>query len=199
LLFTVFPHSVDLGDYERQLYSFFAFLLLHSEFALESAEARHALTVGSFNGRTQVAWYWWRQADSATDHGAKLYRERLKYLLTDVWPLEQELREEGASGNLARLAMCSGTEFPDAVATILPLLSKGTRPHDVIWSLKEKDLAETYPDATLALVDAVVGDELEAWGWPYLRELLRRISAVSAGLMEDPRFVRLDALVREFE
>ncbi len=199
LLLTVFPHSGELGDYERQLYSFFAFLLLHPDLKLESAEARDALTVGSSNGRTQVAWYWWRQADSATDYGAKLYRERLKYLLTDVWPLEQELREESASANLAMLAMCCGTEFPDAVATILPRLSKVNRAHNVIWLLKEKDLAEMYPDATLALVDAVVGDELEAWGWPDLRALLRRISAVSAALTDDPRFVRLDALVRQFE
>ena len=127
-----------------------------------------------------------------------LYRERLKYLLNDVWPIEQELREVGSSENLAQLAMCCGTEFPDAVATVLPLLSKLTRPEGVLWFLKEKDLAEKYPGDTLKLIDGVLDDE-PAWGWEELRELLGRISATVPELRDDPRFLRLNALLRRFE
>ena len=92
LLVKVFPQSSELGEAETQFYSFFAFLLLLSEFELEPSEARGALTSGSPKGRSQVAWYWCRQADSGTDYGANLYRERLKYLLSEVWPVERASR-----------------------------------------------------------------------------------------------------------
>jgi hypothetical protein len=139
LLLKVFPHSAALGDYEDQFYSFFAFLLLHADYALDTRDARNALSVATPKGRAQVAWYWWRQADSATDYGATLYRERLKFLLTNVWPIERELRDEAASENLAKLATCCSSAFPDAVETILPLLSKLREPYAVVLTFKEGD------------------------------------------------------------
>jgi hypothetical protein len=198
-LLKVFPHSDDLGRYEDQFYSLFASVLLHADLDLESAEARHALTVGSPKGRSRVAWFWWRQADSSTDYGEKLYWERLKYLLTDVWPLDRELRGEGSSHHLAELATCCGTAFPDSVATIIPLLTELSRPHEFIWSFQQKDLAERYPEASLALIDAVVGNVIEVWGWQDLRGLINRILAVEFTLAVDPRLVRLQALLRHFE
>jgi len=83
-------------------------------------------------------------------------------LLTTVWPLEQELREEGSSCNLALLAIECGTEFPDAVATITPLLTTVSDPHDVLWGLKDKDHPEQqHPEPTFTLIDAVVGERIE--------------------------------------
>jgi hypothetical protein len=199
LFLDVFPHSQKLGQHEGDLYSLLAFILLRENFPLGPEEARRALTVGSSKGRSRVAWYWWRQADSATEYGATLFRERLKYLLTDVWPLEQELKEEGSSENLARLALCCGMEFETAVPTITPLLAKLPSVGRFIWSLARKDHADRYPSATLALMDSLIGAEIDASGWRDLRELLTRISTAQPGLVGDPRFARLTALVQRFE
>jgi len=199
LLLDVFPHTSELGEHESHLYSLFAFVLLHDDFTLEAEQARRALTVGSSKGRTQVAWYWWQQTNSATDYGATLFRERLKYLLTAVWPLDLELKEEGSSENLVRLASCCGTEFPNAVATIIPRLTKMKKPEMIIWSLKEKDLAHKYPVAMLALLDSFIADEIESWAWKDLNALLTKISAAEPSLNGDPSFMRLHALVQRFE
>ncbi len=202
LLLGVFPHSAALGDYEDQFYSLFAFRPPHADYALDARDARNALTIATPKGRAQVAWYWWRQADSATDYGATLYRERLKFLLTNVWPIERELREGAASANLAKLATCCSSAFPDAVDTILPLLAKLREPHDVVLTLKEDSqasLVEKYPGAVLALLDAVTGDQIAYWAWQDFRALLSQISAANPALAEDARFVRLDAIVRAFE
>jgi hypothetical protein len=191
LLLKAIPHSDDLGKYENQLYSFLGFILLRADYEIDPADARHALTIASPKGRAHVAWFWWRQSDSATDYGATLYRDRLKYLLTSVWPLEQELRDESASGNLARLAACCSSEFPDAVATILPLVCRLGRSRDIVWSLKDKDVADKFPEPTLALLDAVIGEDFEPWNAPYLRGVLDRLM-VEPQLADDPRFRRLD-------
>lgn len=199
LMLKALPHSGDLGRYEDSIYSVLAFILLDPDFELTATDARQALTVASRLGRSRVAWYWWRQADSTTDYGEKLYKERLRFLLTDVWPVDLALREEGLSQNLARLAMCCGNAYPDAVALISPLLSKLSHPHDIVWAFREKDLPERYPDATLALLHAIIGVVIEAWGWQDLKALLDRIVVADPRLVEDPRAVRLRALLRQFE
>jgi hypothetical protein len=198
LFLKVFPHSAQLGELENQLYLLFGDVLLHEEFPLEPSDARHALTVGSAAGRAQVAWLWWRQADSATDYGATLFRDRLKHLLTSVWPLELELRDERTSEWLAGLALCCGTEFEDAVKTITPLLTKITTAH-FLWSLGQNDHADKYPRATLALIDALIGEQIKPWGLKDLNELLTRISKAGPELATHPTYKRLDALLRPFD
>jgi hypothetical protein len=158
------PNSSRLGDLEDQFYSVFAFILLHEEFTLDSQEARTALRVGTPKGRAHVAWYWWRQVDSATDYGATLFRERLRYLLTDVWPLEVDLDDEASSANLARLTSCCGTEFESAVQTVAPRLAKIRRPHGLLFAFQKKDFADRYPAATLLLLNTIIGDHDEVWG-----------------------------------
>jgi len=199
LLLKVFPHSGEFGDYEQQLYSFFAFILLNAEFTIEALDARRALTVGSSAGRAQVAWYWWRQVDSADDYGAKLYRSRLKFLLTEIWPLEQDLRDQTSSENLAELATCCSTQFPDAVTVIVRYVARMADPSSLLFSMREKQVVEQYPEATLTLLDAIIGDDIQPWAWPDLRELLRKIQGADRALEADPRFVRLNALVRQFD
>jgi hypothetical protein len=193
------PNSWKLGDFEDQFYSVFAFILLHEEFALNPREARTALKLGTPKGRSHVAWYWWRQVDSATDYGGTLFRERLKYLITDVWPLEVDLEDEASSGNLVRLASCCGTEFENAVQTVAPRLAKIARPLSLLFAFRGKDHPDRYPAATLTLLDAIIGDYDEIWATQYLRELLTRISRADPTLSEDPRYLRLDALARRFE
>jgi hypothetical protein len=188
-----------LGKAATQFYSVFAFVLLHEEFVIDAADARLALTRASSEGRSQLAWYWWRQTDSATEYGATLFRERLKYLLTEVWPLELDVREEGTSSNLARLASSCGTAFQDAVAVIVPLLATIDDTATFLWSFKDKDHAEKYPESALALINAIVGDHVDVWSWPHLRNILERIAAAQPALTSDIRFARLDELVRRYE
>ncbi|MDQ2777319.1 MAG: hypothetical protein M3Y57_20735 [Acidobacteriota bacterium] len=199
LFLGVISHSAELGDAERQFYGLFAFVLLAADIPIDPVAARGALQRATSAGRSYVVEYWWQHAESATDYGATLYRERLEYLLTRIWPLEKELRQSGASIGLARLAMACGTAFPDAVKTIAPLLTKADELNDVLWTLKDKDHPERFPDATLTLLDAIMGDQIERWCWPDLRAILTRLTTVQPSLSADPRLARLDALLRTFE
>jgi hypothetical protein len=53
----------------------------------------------------------------------------------------------------------------------------------------------------LTLVDAIVGQQISVWSWRDLRAVLNRISTSIAepDLRDDPRFLRLDAVVRQYE
>jgi hypothetical protein len=199
LLLRAVPHSADLGNAEEQFYAFLAFILLKPDIPLDAPDARRALQQATPKGRSEVAWYWSQQAASATDYGATLYRARVKFLITNVWPLEQELREENSSSHLARLAVGCGTEFPDAVETVIPLLIPVNDPHDLLFILKDTDHPEKHTEPTLALINAIVGNQIEPWGWPDLRALLTRLTTAQPGLAGDPRFIRLDTLLHRFE
>jgi hypothetical protein len=62
--------------------------------------------------------------------------------------MEIGLKEPLSSSYLALLASCSGTAFPDAVATVSPLLMQIEDPRLFLNSFKRKDNAERYPEAS---------------------------------------------------
>ena len=72
-------------------------------------------------------------------------------------------------------------------------------PSSLLSSLREKQVAECHPEATLSLLDAIIGDDIQQWSWLNLRELLQKVTTAARALEADPRFVRLYGLVRRFE
>jgi len=79
------------------------------------------------------------------------------------------------------------------------MLMKIEDPQLFLSFFKDKDHAERYPEASLTLIDSVVGHHISVWSWTDLRDILTRISAAQPNLRNDPRFLRLDELVRQFE
>jgi hypothetical protein len=120
------PHAPKLGKSEKAFYQFFGFLLLHSEFVFDPDERQRWLREISADGRHEISWVWMQQTNNATDYGAKVYRERLRSLLHDLWPQENDLKDDSTSNNLGQLALGCSTEFPDAVKTVIPLISRVT-------------------------------------------------------------------------
>jgi hypothetical protein len=194
----MFPISQQLGQSEEQLYAVLAWVLLQEGYPLAPVDARRALTKGTLKGRARVAWYWTVQVDSDTEYGAALFRERLKVLLESVWPIEREFLDESISKSFAHLALCCGSEFPNAVDVLRGFLVKTEQLHDVLHYCKEKHVPETFPGATLKLLDALVGERL-FWSLPELRAILGQISSGDPQLVNDPMFIRLETLVRSSE
>jgi hypothetical protein len=187
-----------LGQSEEQHYAVLAWVLLQEGYPLAPVDARRALTKGTLKGRARVAWYWTVQVDSDTEYGAALFRERLKVLLESVWPIEREFLDESISKSFAHLALCCGSEFPNAVDVLRGFLVKTEQLHDVLHYCKEKHVPETFPGATLKLLDALVGERL-FWSLPELRAILGQISSGDPQLVNDPMFIRLETLVRSSE
>ncbi len=199
LVLDAVPHAHELGRYEDYFYQFIASVLLHPGFEFEPYQARVALTAASPAGRAAVASHWMQHVNSATDHGATLFRERLRYLIESVWPIELALREAGSSAPLARLVIHCGDEFENAVATIAPRLAKLSEPGTLLYSLNESEHPDRYPRATLALLDAVIGDDVEVWSGQYVRNILTRIAGALPELAGDVGFVRLDTMMKAHE
>ncbi|WP_372784584.1 hypothetical protein [Phenylobacterium sp.] len=133
----------------------------------------------------------------------------VKPFLAQVWPSDQTLRSGPLSDVLAELPAAAGAAFADAVASVAPLVV----PFEA-WSLhafgfyarledEHGSRSKTPPvmnkdtaGAWLDLLDRSIG---RAEGAVYPRDLALALDAISTGdkaLMNDPRFLRLVALVR---
>lgn len=96
------------------------------------------------------------------------------------------------------MALCCGSEFPNAVDAIKGFLIKTERLHDVLYYCKDKGVPARFPAATLRLLDALVGDRVPFVSMD-LRAILGQISLADSQLTHDPKFVRLDSLARSAE
>lgn len=147
------------------------------------------------------------EAKGADPHAQ--YTSAVGPFLSQVWPADQTLRSSPLSDVLAELPAASGAAFADAVASIAPLIV----PFEP-WSLHAFGffarlegshgssskaapvMDKTTAPAWLDLLDRSIG---RAEGSVYPRDLALALDAISAGdkaLMNDPRFLRLVALVR---
>ena len=62
--------------------------------------------------------------------------------------------------------------------------------------LEESGHLETFPEASLALLDRLAPDEPPQW-WGQLTEMLARIRKADPELGDDPRFRRLDQIATD--
>lgn len=89
----------------------------------------------------------------------------VKPFIESAWPRQLRYRSEATSRAFSRLIDGTGSDFADAVETILPFLRPV--PHlDMLTyrlakegAVDERDLARSFPAATLALLDALIADD----------------------------------------
>jgi hypothetical protein len=157
------------------------------------AEAGQALRKLDDRGRSHVLW---TLTSIVRDHGE--WRRFGKPFLQRAWPLERRFQTPTVAVQCAHLAEASGDDFPDVVQTILPLLVPSTDLDLVGYrasSVQEPSLASRFPEATLVLFNALVPTTL-AYAPFGLAQNLESIASVSPSLREDPRWRRLNKIVR---
>lgn len=119
--------------------------------------------------------------------------------LTDAWPRQIRFRSEATSRALARVAEAAGEHFPDAAATVLPLLGPVPHMDAFVYRAGGKGGAEgharRHPGSVLALLDALVEDDRTTAPWN-MRELLDALAEAEPPLRAAAGWQRLDALAR---
>lgn len=118
---------------------------------------------------------------------------------TQIWPRERRYQTESLSRTWADVAVAAGKDFPDAVMTVVSLISPVAQLDTLLLSFDREapddaKLPERFPEATLALVDALLADKIERL--PYgLGPLLDRLAAIDNDIRQDARWRRLNRLV----
>lgn len=89
----------------------------------------------------------------------------VKPIIENAWPRQLKYRSEETSKAFARLIAEAKNDFPDAVSIIAPLLISISDIEMIIWRMlhdlgdNKIDLAKTYPDAALSLLDVLIADD----------------------------------------
>lgn len=98
---------------------------------------------------------------AAGDAQSEYWVNRTAQFLKNAWPKSLVPHSADIGVSFARIAVASGSSFPDAFAELRYWMQRSDYVGMALVELKESGHCVHYPDAALKLLDALVGD-----GWP---------------------------------
>jgi hypothetical protein len=186
----------------NQHYQMLAFLILAgwgntnistSEPFVSDDEMHDVLLHGDDELRAQVLWLIGTRSRDENAETRERWNARTLYLLRDVWPRQKAVRTPKISGALCDLAFSNVDHFPEITDAILPLLTAIERNRFMSYDPlePENNVIDKYPESVLAILNAILPDDVAAW--PYgVGEALHRIGEADANLVTDERLLELN-------
>ena len=126
----------------------------------------------------------------------KLWRRFVKPFLEQAWPRELRFQTEATSNAFAELAESANEFFPEVVDSVVPFLTRVSKPSAVMYTFEnneendEQSLATRFPRHTLKLFHALVPDIPQYVPFD-LRKVLEMIGDADQNLRQDNRWRRL--------
>ena len=152
-------------------------------------EMRDALIHADEEFHSRVLWQIWRWLDGGEASG---WKEKLPDFLSEVWPRQKNVKSPKVSSRLCDIAFTDADSFPKIVDLILPLVTPADQEHLSLPQLRRsKDtVVDEYPEKTLALLSAILPEQV--YLWPYdIEDVLKRIEDADSSLMKDSRLIEL--------
>lgn len=118
--------------------------------------------------------------------------------ISKAWPRQLKFQSGASSRAFASLVEKSGDRFPEVVSLVLPFLRPVPHLDTFAYRLKKLDTegqgySDRFPEQSLQVLDAVVGDEPQTAPWN-LSELLDTIANAAPALRQSEAWRRLKAL-----
>jgi hypothetical protein len=142
--------------------------------------------------RSHFLWQVERHSEINENDTGEEWSKMLLELLRDVWPRQKSVKTPTMSAKLFSLTFSNAKCFPEIAEIILPLLTTIDSDHMILPNLrKSKDnIVDLYPHQTLALLHAVLPENVIAW--PYnIGVTLHRISEADSSLNSEKRLIEL--------
>jgi len=158
---------------------------------ISDSAMRDMLLKGGDDFRAQAAWYLERWT-SGGPQGHEAWLRLLPELLRDVWPRHKAAKSPKTSARLCDLAFSNPQLFPQIADVVADLVAKVSDQHLVLTNLEDNDstIANSHPRQTLALLSAVLPDDV--FKWPYgIGGLLERLQRAEPSLLQDDRLIEL--------
>ncbi|HHH76428.1 MAG TPA: hypothetical protein ENL03_05330 [Phycisphaerae bacterium] len=162
------------------------------ERCISDAEMHDVLLHTDDEFRSHILWQVKRWSETKENAVGEKWSVMLSELLRDVWPRQKSAKTPKISARLCDLAFSNVERFPEIAEIVLPLLTPIDSDHLMFPDLrKPKDnIVDLYPKQTLALLHAVLPDNVAAW--PYdIEETLQRISEADSSLNSDEKLLEL--------
>ena len=155
---------------------------------ITNTEIRDVLLDADDNFRLKILW----QLEGWSKHKEGDWGVKLPVFFSDVWPRHKKAKSPKISVNLCDLAFSDAATFVKIVDIILPLVTKIDQEHIVLHNLRKAngDIVRQFPEKMLALLFAVLPENVSAW--PYgIEDTLERIGVANPSLLHDGRLVEL--------
>jgi hypothetical protein len=155
---------------------------------ITNTEIRDVLLDADDNFRLKILW----QLEGWSKHKEGDWGVKLPVFFSDVWPRHKKAKSPKISVNLCDLAFSDAATFVKIVDIILPLVTKIDQEHIVLHNLRKAngDIVRQFPEKMLALLFAVLPENVSAW--PYgIEDTLERIRVANPSLLHDGRLVEL--------
>lgn len=151
-------------------------------------ELRSLLIDSNDEIRTQILW----QAGRWASKNREKWATPLIDLLRNVWPRHLAAKSGIVSASLCNIAFSDAEHFAELSAIILPLLTKVDTDRLSLLELRRSGdgIVDKHPHETLALLHAVLPENVRAW--PYgIDETLARLAEADPPLRQDERLIEL--------
>jgi hypothetical protein len=187
-------HYAELGEHSRQFAPFLTYAALDSVDGYTSEEFRAAIAELPQRGLQEVARALSQALEGAGDQRELYWKNRAQPFWQRIWPKSRDLASSSIAESLARMSIAAGGEFPAALAAIVDWLQPIEHPHNIVDRLRESGLCSRYPETSLRVLNAIVGDQ--PWAPRTLAESLSEIAAAMPNLRQDHRYQRLAEYAR---
>jgi hypothetical protein len=188
-------HYDELGECGRQYAALLTFVALEPHDVFSTAELKSATQALPEKGIQQAAFALVQALEGAGKQKAEYWRNKIDPYWKSVWPKSREYKTTALSDVLARLCITANEAFPEAFTVLRHWLQPVDSPGHIFNMLVEHGLATSFPDDTLAFLEAVIGDTVD---WPpgILSDLLGDIRTANPVLEGDKRYRRILECVR---
>jgi len=159
---------------------------------ISNAEFRDAVLHGGDVFRSQILWQIEQARNDEEESRRREWSALALEFFKDVWPRQRTVKNPVMSTRLCELLLSSSEGFPELVDIVLPLLTKLTAGMGSNLHLPDETskIVSKHPKHVLALLDAVLPDEVS--DWPYgIEEVLERLSEAGSDVFSDRRLQRL--------
>jgi hypothetical protein len=159
---------------------------------ISNDEMRDVLLHADEAFRSHILWQVERWSGNDQNGISEKWSEMLPELLRDVWPRQKAVKSSTISTRLCELAFSKDKCFPELADIILPLLTTIDRDHLVLRNFRQSkdNIVSLYPHQMLAILHAILPDNVSAW--PYdIEDVLKLISEADSSLDSDGRLLEL--------
>jgi hypothetical protein len=189
--------SNEFGEHSTNLRRLFAAVCIYDDGALTPQEVRKAIHSFESKGLADLLALFSDLLRGAGEKAPTLWSDRVGPWLKSYWPTTKE-KQSGRTSLLATEMAINGKDaFPQVAEWAMDFLLPSEHVDQVIWRLRESDVAERYPSIVLRVLSKLAPDNAENWVYHGLKEIMQKIASASPELQAEATYKRLQALAQK--
>lgn len=189
-------HYDELGQHSQQFAAFLTYAALGPVDGYQAVEWRTAFAALPREGLQESAQALAQAMEGSADQREEYWKNRIGPFWRDVWPKSRDLATSGIAESLARLAIATGEEFPNALTSVLDWLQPIEHPYYIFKRLQDSELCSRFPTHALRMLAAIVNDQ--PWGARGMQKCLDACLNADVRLAQDSTYRRLCEYARRF-